>query len=297
MELSFDQKIHFTFKNDYLFKWALQSEDEETQAVRNKILSLITGLDVIHSTVRNIELLPSNGDFKDMYLDILVETQNGTRIDMEMQSSSFGEDARNKAAGYLARLYSEQIKGTEPYRFKAAHQIIFVDVKSPSGHQLISHMKIQDENGDYLTDKMQSHIVYLPDINELLKSKSLEELSLVEAIVYLFENGKTDDTIELSRKYQEVAVLMDKEEKFNADERLRNQAESRERFRQMQAAHINDARNEGLAQGLAQGISVGEDRLSKLITKLIAENELTLIEKVAQDKNFRDQLYKDYHIE
>ncbi|MBO6047900.1 MAG: hypothetical protein J6P61_09190 [Erysipelotrichaceae bacterium] len=59
--------------------------------------------------------------------------------------------------------------------------------------------KMQDEYGDYLTDKMQSHIVHLPDINELLESKSIEELSLVEAIVHLFDIGKTDGTIELSR--------------------------------------------------------------------------------------------------
>lgn len=89
---------------------------------------------------------------------------------------------------------------------------------------------------------MQSHVVYLPRISELENKKSLENLSLVEAIIYLFENGVIDGTIESSRKYMKLAVLMDKELKFNEDDQLHYQATSRERYKEMQAAHAYDAR-------------------------------------------------------
>ncbi|MBO6047901.1 MAG: hypothetical protein J6P61_09195 [Erysipelotrichaceae bacterium] len=56
---------------------------------------------------------------------------------------------------------------------------------------------------------------------------------------------------------------------------------------------MNDARSEGLVQGLAQG----ETRVTLVICLLIDDGKPDLIERIAMDKDFREQLYKEYHID
>lgn len=45
-----------------------------------------------------------------------------------------------------------------------------------------------------------------------------------------------------------------------------------------------------------KGEEKGEERLSELINRLVEDNRLSDIAKVTQDKQYRQKLYKEYHI-
>lgn len=49
-------------------------------------------------------------------------------------------------------------------------------------------------------------------------------------------------------------------------------------------------------KGSEQGREQGENRMSKLIKKLIEDNRSSDIIKITEDKEYRRQLYNEYHI-
>lgn len=53
----------------------------------------------------------------------------------------------------------------------------------------------------------------------------------------------------------------------------------------------------GLEQGRKEGREEGESRLSALIQKLIDEKRAADVLKVSKDKEYREQLYREYGIE
>ena len=50
-------------------------------------------------------------------------------------------------------------------------------------------------------------------------------------------------------------------------------------------------------EGIKEGMEQGEDRLSRLITKLIEGNRSQDVVRVTQDKQYRNQLYEEYLID
>lgn len=52
----------------------------------------------------------------------------------------------------------------------------------------------------------------------------------------------------------------------------------------------------GSEQGREQGREQGENRMSELIKKLIEANRSSDIIKITEDKEYRKQLYNEYHI-
>lgn len=53
---------------------------------------------------------------------------------------------------------------------------------------------------------------------------------------------------------------------------------------------------EGIKEGIKEGIEQGEDKLSRLIAKLMENNRPQDVIKATQDKQFRNKLYEEYFI-
>ena len=53
---------------------------------------------------------------------------------------------------------------------------------------------------------------------------------------------------------------------------------------------------ENVEKGIEKGIEKGEEKLAKLIKLLGAENRIDDILKATNDKEYRQELYKEYHI-
>ena len=59
---------------------------------------------------------------------------------------------------------------------------------------------------------------------------------------------------------------------------------------------LDNAINKGIERGITQGISMGEDATLKLVKILIAGNKINEIEKIYNDKEYRNKLMKEYNI-
>ena len=52
----------------------------------------------------------------------------------------------------------------------------------------------------------------------------------------------------------------------------------------------------GKEEGLAQGLTQGESRMALLYKSLLADNRISDLQRVAEDKEYRNQLYREYDI-
>ena len=59
---------------------------------------------------------------------------------------------------------------------------------------------------------------------------------------------------------------------------------------------IKEGKKEGKKEGIKEGIEQGEDKLSRLIAKLMENNRSQDVIKVTQDKQYRNKLYEEYLI-
>ena len=59
---------------------------------------------------------------------------------------------------------------------------------------------------------------------------------------------------------------------------------------------LDNAINKGIERGITQGISMGEDATLKLVKILKAGNKINEIEKIYNDKEYRNKLMKEYNI-
>ena len=59
---------------------------------------------------------------------------------------------------------------------------------------------------------------------------------------------------------------------------------------------LDNAINKGIERGITQGISMGEDATLKLVKILIAGNKINEIEKIYNDKEYKNKLMKEYNI-
>ncbi|MGX8680879.1 MAG: PD-(D/E)XK nuclease family transposase, partial [bacterium] len=217
MKNRIEKKLIIGYKSDVLFKWALTRDDEQTEELRKTIIAHITRLPVIKTQVKNPEIHPDQMNQYEMRLDILVQLEDGTYVDIEMQNSRLNEYALAKSEAYLANLHGMQLKGTKPQRFHETHQIVFVNDYPTEPFVMVAHMLIRDLDDHRGGGKMQAHYIYLPYIDDIVKEKGLDGLDKMEAIYYVFQHNDNRDILELAKKYQEVAMLMEKKDAFNND--------------------------------------------------------------------------------
>ena len=59
---------------------------------------------------------------------------------------------------------------------------------------------------------------------------------------------------------------------------------------------INKGIEQGIERGITQGISMGEDATLKLVKILISGNKINEIEKIYNDKEYKNKLMKEYNI-
>ena len=146
--------------------------------------------------------------------------------------------------------------------------------------------RLRDETGYEFSDMLELHVVELnktlngnqrmDDWIRLFNVKTEEELEMLEA------STKNPGILE---EIKEVRVMsLRKNLKLMHEARLK---EIRDR----------DAREDYVRkEGWNEGRSEGEDRLNSLNCRLIADRRFEDLERATQDKEYREQLYKEYGI-
>ena len=215
--------------------------------------------------IEEIELLPKqlrkkHKEEKYGILDVHIRLNNGERMNIEMQSTSY-DYWQERSLFYLSKMYTEQIKQGEDYEsLKKCIHVGILNFNLFRHDRYYSRFHIwEDTSREMYTDKFEIHILELTKLaqyeypqTELLRwaqffgAKSREEMQM------LAEQDKYID-----KAYRRL-------EEMSADEQKRWEYEMRQKairdHRHMLASGRREGLREGRREGLREGEKIGEQR-------------------------------------
>ena len=251
--------------NDFFFKYALGSEDEDSTYIRNTIIERVTGIHPKESIVLNPNLDPTLLAQKQSILDIHVKDEQGHEYDFEMQTTFLQASEWKRFEYYGANMLSKQLVEGENYRqLQPIYQIIFVNACPQNEKRLINRYIMRDPYGEAESKEPLLHRIYiqLPMIDEIAKEKGMEAMNDFEQVCYLFKNNANHAI--LKTKERLVRKLMEKHEKFKDDEGLWSLAMSRQMAEWREKNNLLDSYDEGKKKGLEEGTKLGLEQGTKL---------------------------------
>ena len=150
--------------------------------------------------------------------------------------------------------------------------------------------RLRDETGHEFSDMLEIHVIEL--------NKTLSGAHKMNDWIRLFNAEAEEELGMLESRTKNLGILEAIKEVrvMNLRKNLRLLHEARLKEIRDRNAREDYVRSEGWNEGHSEGRSEGEDRLNGLICRLIADKRLEDLERATQDKEYREQLYKEYGI-
>lgn len=240
-----------SLKSDYAFKALFSHEN-----VRRQFLSDVLGipLEEIRCTVLiNPNLSANYEKQKQGILDVLMELEDGTRVNVELQVRRIAHWT-NRQLFYLARMYTQDLKSGDQYdKLHRCVSIAVLDFNLTDSPQYHNRYCMRNERGEDMSDMLEAHVIELrkklsgesavDDWIRLFNAENEEELKMIrtrsagmrEAIAAVREMG-----LSKALRYRHEMILKMKRDQWAMEEYERYEREC--------------ARNEGKAEGRAEAI-------------------------------------------
>jgi predicted transposase/invertase (TIGR01784 family) len=271
--------------DDRVFKLILTAP-EAKPALMNLVPAVIKR-PITDIWVRNNELPPGDINEKAERLDLNCVTDDGSQVDIEMQSSRIEEkplgehkNLKGKSIFYLCDLHSSQnSKGKSYDELARSYQITFCGYTIfPTRKDFINSFSMRhDMDSELLSDAIHVMFVELSKLNEVLK-KSVDEMTDLEKWAVFLRYAENPNYREVvnrvieSKEALNVAgeLLMS----ISQDERERAIFRSRRMYQSDLESNMLTVRRVGHAEGRAEGHAEGETARSFVIArKMIADGE------------------------
>ncbi len=122
--------------------------------------------------------------------------------------------------------------------------------------------------------------------------------------IFLNASGGQDDVSRELKAFQDYVAGVESEDDFvkRVAEAVREAKKNREWRHEYMTLLMRDQENiekgieEGIEKGIEKGKSVGEEMMLMLIQKLVDNNRFDDISKIKDNKEYRQELYKEYNI-
>jgi predicted transposase/invertase (TIGR01784 family) len=269
--------LPFRMTSDYLFKYLLQTETDVLKAIISAFLD-ISREDIRKITVLNAIKLSDDPAGKEMILDICVEMNDDTVIDLEMQVVN-NHDWPERTISYLCRCFDELKKGQGYSMVKGVHHIGFLDYPlfEDSPEFFSVYRLINERTGQLYTGKFSITVVSLKQINLATEEDRVKKRDLWASF---FKAGSWEELIMLAQQDTDIKRAVTAVHKLSQDEEFRMRCWAREDFIRQQIDHDAwyDAEIKKREAVIAENATV------------IAENAIALADKDARIAELEKQI-------
>lgn len=250
---------------DFCFKELMQNPK-----VRKGFIAAILGK--APETIRRTTLIPTelqkeSKEDKLGILDVLVELENKTKMNMEMQVSYF-ECWTNRVLFYLGKIYTGQIKEGDDYDKlqKCIHVSILDFIHFPHDEKCCRKIVFCNaQTGEQYTDLMELHILEL----KKLPPEDQNEDGIIRWMRFL--GGKNRKEFEdMAKKDEYIEEAYNELKKLSLDEQKRLEYELRQKAVRDHNMMLKSAEKRGLEIGKEIGKKEGE----RTALKRIVDNQL-----------------------
>lgn len=186
-------------KKDSIFKTIFASAGESSRIALKSLVTAIIGYEPQSVEVINNELSKNAEEAKDIRLDLQCKMEDGSRIDVEIQTCPSGDDLRIRSLYYGCRMLSSiSMKGRSYRSLPKVYQVMFTDFRlfsDSDDYMRCFHMKSEDIE---LTDRLQIIFIQMPLFKE--DADEIKNLSEIEKwIIFLRDSTDKDKRDLLNR--------------------------------------------------------------------------------------------------
>ena len=180
---------------------------------------------------------------KNPRLDLLVEFDDRTMVDLEMQLRQTQDHLPIRFSYYLARLHgSQELEGKYYGELKETIVLVFFNVNLIDNNRMCNTFTLRNEEGLSFVEESQDRMkLRTVEMAKLDVNKPLEEMNEQEKMIYYFLNchkGMDDSKIKMMIESDEVIQMLEKRVKTISDDRWKKIIED------FQKLHENEERIE-----------------------------------------------------
>ena len=230
--------------NDFAFKYVFGEDCKEANDALKSLLTVFLKRKVNHVVVKNSEMVKDYTKMKSPRLDLLVEFDDQTTVDLEMQLRQTKDNLLNRFNYYLARLHgSQDMKGKSYSQLKETIVMVFFNLIIADDDDICSLYTMRKYSGiplvkDEKEDRMKLMTIEMPKVD---LNKPLEDMNEQEKMIYYFLNchkGLDDSKIKVMIESDGMIQMLEKRVETISDDRWKKIIED------FQKLHENEERIE-----------------------------------------------------
>ena len=284
--------------NDFAFKYVFGEDCKEANDALKSLLTVFLERKVNHVVVKNSELVKDYSKMKSPRLDLLVEFDDQTTVDLEMQLRQTKDNLPIRFSYYLARLHgSQELEGKYYGELKETIVLVFFNVNLIDNHRMCNTFTLRNEEGLSFVEESQDRMkLRTVEMAKLDINKPLEDMNEQEKMIYYFLNchkGMDDSKIKVMIESDGVIQMLEKRVETISDDGWKKIIED------FQKLHENEERMERqLELEELQKVKEEVQKTKEEVQKEKQEAKKVMLEatkkSVEADKKVEQMIYKMY---
>ena len=201
--------------NDFAFKYVFGEDCKEANDALKSLLTVFLERKVNSVVVKNSEIVKDYSKMKSPRLDLLVEFNDRTMVDLEMQLRQTKDNLPIRFSYYLARLHgSQQLEGKYYKQLKETIVLVFFNVNLIENDKMCNTFTLRNEEGLSFVEESQDRMkLRTIEMAKLDVNKPLEDMNEQEKMIYYFLNchkGMDDSKIKVMIEKDGVIQMLEK---------------------------------------------------------------------------------------
>ena len=201
--------------NDFAFKYVFGEDCKEANDALKSLLTVFLERKVNRVVVKNSEMVKDYSKMKSPRLDLLVEFDDRTMVDLEMQLRQTKDNLPIRFSYYLARLHgSQQLEGKYYKQLKETIVLVFFNVNIIENDKMCNTFTLRNEDGLSFVEESQDRMkLRTIEMAKLDVNKPLEDMNEQEKMIYYFLNchkGMDDSKIKVMIEKDGVIQMLEK---------------------------------------------------------------------------------------
>ena len=284
--------------NDFAFKYVFGEDCKEANDALKSLLTVFLERKVNHVVVKNSEMVKDYSKMKSPRLDLLVEFDDQTTVDLEMQLRQTKDNLPIRFSYYLARLHgSQELEGKYYGELKETIVLVFFNVNLIDNHRMCNTFTLRNEEGLSFVEESQDRMkLRTVEMAKLDINKPLKDMNEQEKMIYYFLNchkGMDDSKIKVMIESDGVIQMLEKRVETISDDGWKKIIED---FRKL---HENEERMERqLELEELQKVKEEVQKTKEEVQKEKQEAKKVMLEatkkSVEADKKVEQMIYKMY---
>ena len=284
--------------NDFAFKYVFGEDCKEANDALKSLLTVFLERSVNKVVVKNSEIVKDFSKMKSPRLDLLVEFDDRTMVDLEMQLRQTKDNLPIRFSYYLARLHgSQELEGKYYGELKETIVLVFFNVNLIDNNRMCNTFTLRNEEGLSFVEESQDRMkLRTVEMEKLDLNKPLKDMNEQEKMIYYFLNchkGMDDSKIKVMIESDGVIQMLEKRVETISDDGWKKIIED------FQKLHENEERMERqLELEELQKVKEEVQKTKEEVQKEKQEAKKVMLEatkkSVEADKKVEQMIYKMY---